>query len=84
MKIITILFSILALVFVSGCANGAGKQIAKGAVRGAGHGTVEQYGKSEIGKGAAHGALGSTYQVRDQNQAAKKRAKSEADEAVEQ
>ncbi len=84
MKIITILFSILALVFVSGCANGAGKQIAKGAVRGAGHGVVDQYVDTDIGQGAAHGALGSTYQVRDQNQADKKRAKSEAEETVEQ
>jgi hypothetical protein len=84
MKYIAILLSLLSLILVSGCANGAGKQIAKGAIRGAGHGTVEQYGQSEIGKGAAHGALSSTYQVRDQNQAAKKRAKSEADEAVNQ
>ncbi len=80
MKIITILFSILALVFVSGCANGAGKQIAKGAVRGAGHGTVEQYGKSEIGKGAAHGGLSSTYQVRDQNKAQRKAEKAAVEE----
>lgn len=84
MKLIAILFSILSLILVSGCANGAGKQIVKGAVRGAGHGTVEQYGKTEIGKGAAHGALNSTYQVQDQNKAAKKRAKSEAEESVEQ
>ena len=83
MKLIAILVSIISLILVSGCANGAGKQIAKGAVRGAGHGTVEQFGNSEIGNGAAHGALSSTYQVRDQNQAAKKAAKAEADEAVE-
>jgi len=76
MKTITILFSILALVFVGGCANGAGKQIVKGAVRGASHGAVEQYGQSEIGKGAAHGALSATHQVTDQNRAQRKAVKS--------
>jgi len=80
MKIIPILFSILALIFVNGCANGAGRQIVKGAARGASHGAIEQYGNSEIGKGAAHGALSSTHQVRDQNKAQRKAEKAAVEE----
>ena len=76
MKTIPISLTILSLIFAMGCANGAGKKIAQGAIRGASHGAVEQYGKTEIGKGAAHGALGSTHQVVDQNRAEKKAAKS--------
>lgn len=68
MKAIPVSLAVLSLVFVSGCASGAGKQIAKGAIRGSTHGAVEQFGTSEIGKGAAHGALGATHQVVDQNQ----------------
>jgi len=75
MKIIPILFSILALVLVNGCANGAGRKIVKGAARGASHGAVEQYGNTEIGKGAAHGALSATHQVTDQNRAQRKAEK---------
>jgi hypothetical protein len=61
----------LAMVFGVGCASGGGKQIAKGAVRGASHGVIEDVGKSNMGRGAAHGALGATHQVVDQNRAAK-------------
>ena len=72
MKTIRFVLSVLSLVFVAGCASGAGRQIAKGAVRGSTHGAVEQFGNSEIGKGAAHGALGATHQVVDQNQGRRK------------
>ena len=59
----------LMAVAVAGCANGGGKQVIKGAARGAGHGVVEDVGKSNTGKGAAHGALNATHQIRDQNRA---------------
>lgn len=77
MKICAVVLSLLSLVFVSGCASGAGKQIAKGAVRGGSHGAIEQFGNSEVGKGAAHGALGATHQVVDQN-----KGRRAADQAV--
>lgn len=72
MKAIAVVLSLLSLGLVAGCASGAGKQIAKGAVRGGSHGAIEQFGNSEVGKGAAHGALGATHQVVDQNQGRRK------------
>ncbi len=77
MKAITIIGAMMVLGFVAGCASGAGKQIAKGAVRGSTHGAVEQLGHSEIGKGAAHGALGATHQVVDQNKGRRSASKAE-------
>lgn len=68
MQPIAIASSLLIVVFVSGCASGAGREIAKGAVRGGSHGAIDQFGRSEVGKGAAHGALGATHQVVDRNQ----------------
>jgi hypothetical protein len=64
--VLSVLFC-LGLMLNTGCSQGAGKRIARGAVRGASHGAIEQSIDSEIGRGAAHGALGAAHQVRDEN-----------------
>lgn len=61
----------IAALVTAGCASGGGKQVVKGAARGATHGVIEDVGTSNTGKGAAHGALSAGYQVRDQNKAAR-------------
>lgn len=83
MKTASILLSLSMLLLITGCQSGAGRQIVKGAARGAGHGAIEQYGKTEIGKGAAHGGLSSAYQVKDQNDA-KRAAEKAAEKAAEE
>ena len=60
----------IAGLLAAGCASGGGTQVVKGAARGATHGVIEDVGKTNTGKGAAHGALGAAYQVRDQNKTA--------------
>lgn len=70
-----------AMLPLAGCQNGAGKQIAKGAVRGAGYGAVEKNTSGPIAENAAKGALSSTYQVRDQNVNARKADKRAAEAA---
>jgi hypothetical protein len=67
-KTTCILIATAALLTV-GCRSGAGKHIAQGTVRGATHGVIDDKAKSHTGRGAAHGALGSAYQVRDANKA---------------
>ena len=63
---IAITFATLALAALTfGCASGAGKEIARGAVRGAGHGSISKNVGSPVGAGAAHGALNSAGDVRD-------------------
>lgn len=61
--------TVAALVLVAGCRSGAGREIAKGAVRGGSHGVIEDKAKTNVAKGAAHGALNSTHKVRDENKA---------------
>ena len=69
MKVVLVL--VVAGLLSVGCANGAGKSIAKGTVRGASHGLIEDKVDTNVGRGAAHGALSSTHQVVDQNRATK-------------
>jgi len=78
-RIIIVMISALAGFIFSGCANGAGKTIVKGAVRGGSHGAIEENIDGEVGRGAAHGALNSTYGVRDQNKAERKAEKAKED-----
>jgi len=63
----TCILAIAATLFTIGCKSGAGRHVAQGAVRGATHGVIDDKAKSHTGRGAAHGALGSAYQVRDAN-----------------
>jgi len=58
-----LLLPVIAGALIVGCANGAGKKIAQGAVRGASHGVIEKNVSDEVGRGAAHGALGAAHQV---------------------
>jgi hypothetical protein len=66
---ITCILMVTATLSVVGCKSGAAKHVAQGAVRGATHGVIDDKAKSHTGRGAAHGALGSAYQVRDANKA---------------
>ena len=70
LKTISLLL-ITATLLATGCKSGAARHVAQGAVRGATHGVIDDKAKSHTGRGAAHGALGSAYQVRDANKAAK-------------
>ena len=70
---------VMGAALVGGCASGGGKAVVKGAARGATHGVIEDVGKTNAGKGAAHGAFGAAAQVKDANQAQKKRDADAAD-----
>jgi hypothetical protein len=63
----TCILMVTATLCITGCKSGAARHVAKGAVRGATHGVIDDKAKSHTGRGAAHGALGSAYQVRDVN-----------------
>ena len=66
MKALALSLTSIALAALTfGCASGAGKEIARGAVRGASHGSISKNIGSPVGAGAAHGALNSAGDVRN-------------------
>ncbi len=60
------------LTLSSGCANGTGKAIVRGAAQGATHGAINKHVDGPVAEGAAHGALASGAAESRKNRAARK------------
>ncbi len=71
MSVAKYILLLLMAAMAFGCANNAGGRVAQGAARGATHGLIQDKAKNNTRAGAAHGAVGSAFQIRDEEKAKK-------------